>query len=50
MARERTAKDETEVDSSANSGDEDDAVWKDENVENKTRLLETYVSVSHIWR
>ena len=39
-----------EVDTSTNSGDEDDAIWKDENVENETRLLETYVSELHIWQ
>ena len=48
MARERAAKEEMEVN---NSGNEDDAVWKDENVvDDETRLLETNLSESHIWQ
>ena len=48
MARERAAKEEMEVN---NSGNEDDAVWKDENVvDDETRLLEVYLSESHTWQ
>ena len=36
-----------EVDSSAN---EDGTVWKDENIDDETHLLETYLSESHIWQ
>ena len=48
--RKCTAKEEMEVDNSANTGDKDDAVWKDEDVNDETCLLETYLSESHIWQ
>ena len=46
-ARERTAKEEIEVNNSANLGDGDAVVWNGENVEDETRLL---VSKSRIWQ
>ena len=39
------AKEEMEINSSVN---EDGAVWKDENVDDETHILETYLSQSHM--